>query len=179
MTELSYLSGPRLTLRNITEADYPRLIDIENTAQMHLTVDENAPYPRTNEDMAQLTQRTAPEHFFAIERDNSLVGIIGIFHVDNANLRAEIGLEIAAEAQNQDVGKEALTLLLNFIFSYLPLHKVKLNVAADNDAATKLYAELGFTKEGTLRDEIFRGGKFQDIAQFAIMRHDWETHNDK
>ncbi|WDF82316.1 GNAT family protein [Lacticaseibacillus pabuli] len=179
MTELSFLSGPRLTLRNITEADYPRLIDIENTAQMHLVLDEDTLYPRTNEDMARLTQRKAPEHFFAIERDNSIVGIIGVFHVDTDHLHCEIGLELAAEAQNPDVGKEALTLMLNFIFNYLPTHKVKLRVDASNDAAIKLYEELGFTKEGTLRDEIFRGGEFQDVALFAIMRHDWETHTDK
>ncbi len=54
------------------------------------------------------------------------------------------------------------------------LNKVGLEVFSFNKAAIKCYKKLGFIVEGTLRQELFRAGKYHDVIIMGLLREEWE-----
>ena len=60
-------------------------------------------------------------------------------------------------------GTDAVSLLCKLGFEEMNLHKIKVEVMAFNLAAIRCYEKCGFIKEGTLRDEVFREGKYHDV----------------
>lgn len=63
--------------------------------------------------------------------------------------------------------------LIHFIFNYISINKIKLQVFSFNKGAIRSYEKCGFTKEGSLRNEIFRFGQFHDVVLFGLLREDW------
>ena len=58
-------------------------------------------------------------------------------------------------------------LLCDFCFQEMNLHKLKVSVLAFNEAAIRCYERNGFIREGLLKEEIFRAGKYQDVVLLA------------
>ena len=50
------------------------------------------------------------------------------------------------------------------------LHKLKATVFAFNAGAIRCYEKCGFIREGVLRDEIYREGKYHDAIEMALIR---------
>ena len=65
-------------------------------------------------------------------------------------------------------------MIVRFIFNEMNIHKVKLGVYSFNKRAFKSYEKCGFTVEGTLRDEIYREGKYHDIITMGILRNEFD-----
>lgn len=65
--------------------------------------------------------------------------------------------------------------LIDFIFNYIAINKIKLQVFSFNTAAIRSYEKCGFSQEGILRNEIFRFGKFYDLVLYGLLREEW-TH---
>lgn len=74
----------------------------------------------------------------------------------------------------QGYGQEALTLLLDYAFLELNLHRLSLRVFSFNDRAVKLYKSLGFQHEGTCKEAIFRNGTWHDIELFALFQRNYK-----
>ena len=53
------------------------------------------------------------------------------------------------------------------------LNKMKLQVFRFNKRAVASYEKCGFSLEGTLKEELFRFGKFHDIYYMGLLRKDW------
>ena len=66
-----------------------------------------------------------------------------------------------------------MKVLMNFIFEEMNINKIKLNVYAFNERAIKSYEKCGFKKEGLLRQEIFRQGKYNDEVVMGILREEY------
>ena len=63
--------------------------------------------------------------------------------------------------------------LISFIFNYININKIKLQVFSFNQSAIRSYEKCGFIKEGVLRNEVFRFGTFHDMHLFGLLREDW------
>lgn len=172
-----YLNGEKITLKLIQESEIEELLEIENESQLRIVGDDDVPYPFSKESLTKFLQIEAPNQVFGIylNEENKLVGNIAIYKVNQQNLNCEIGLVISKNHQGKGFGKEALQLLIDFIFNYLPMQKIKLDVFSFNKSAISLYEKLGFKHEGTLRNELFRFGKFQDMELFGLLRTEWEN----
>jgi RimJ/RimL family protein N-acetyltransferase len=49
------------------------------------------------------------------------------------------------------------------------LHRIDLDVYADNLRAKALYEKVGFVKEGVARDGVCIDGRFIDVIQMAFL----------
>lgn len=87
-----------------------------------------------------------------------------------------MGIAIGKAWQGKGYGTDAMKTLIDFIFQYIAVQKIKLQVFSFNQAAIRSYEKCGFTKEGTLRQEIFRFGTFHDILLFGLLRSEWEKN---
>jgi RimJ/RimL family protein N-acetyltransferase len=87
---------------------------------------------------------------------------------------AELGLVIAdPEQRGRGVGKEAVSLLLDYAFNRMNLHKVELSVYSFNVAGYRCYEKCGFREEGRMRENVFRDGSYYDTIRMGILRREF------
>lgn len=172
-----YLYGKKIHLKNIEEKDIEQLLVLENEPIVRLFGDDDIPYPVTKESLTKFIHLKVPNHTFGIFDNESkeLVGNIAIFDVNQVHLHCEFSIMIGDSWQGNGFGKEAIHLIVDFIFNYLPSNKIKLQVFSFNEKAIHLYKKCGFKHEGTLREELFRFGKFQNIENFSLLRSEWKS----
>lgn len=76
------------------------------------------------------------------------IGCIDIFDYDAINERAGIGILIDKKHRKQGYAKEAITLLIDYLFNNLMLKQVHCSVDALNDESLHLFKSLGFEQYG-------------------------------
>jgi diamine N-acetyltransferase len=101
------------------------------------------------------------------------IGLCGLHKIDSRNRHAEFGIAIGDKSHwGQGHGSEATKLLIDYAFDTLNLNRVHLQVYEDNPRALRCYEKLGFVREGRLRQEDFRRGKYRDLIIMALLRED-------
>lgn len=132
------------------------------------------PFPSSVADeqqwLSQQSSYTRGEFQFAVEnQDGDLVGRCGPIRVDWKNRLAELAIMIGTPYRGRGYGTEAMSLLCNFCFREMNLHRLKVSVFAFNEAALRCYENNGFVREGLLRQEVWRDGAWRDIVVLAKM----------
>lgn len=106
------------------------------------------------------------------ERDKS-IGMVSLINIDYKNQNAECIIDIGEKDYwGNGFGQETMQLLINYSFLEMNLHKVYLRVFSFNERAIKLYERIGFVKEGELKEQLFRNGKWHGIISMAIFQED-------
>lgn len=80
---------------------------------------------------------------------------------------------INLSVRNQGYGKKVLKLVLDYLFNQLKAHRVWLDVREGNDRALHVYQSLGFRVEGTLRECIKNGDKYESLTLMGILRTEY------
>lgn len=87
-----------------------------------------------------------------IETD-SYVGLIDLYDFDVHNLRAGIGILIAAEEKRRKgYGTEALSLLISYCKIHLKLHQLYANIEESNTSSVNVFEKLDFKQIGLKKD---------------------------
>jgi RimJ/RimL family protein N-acetyltransferase len=108
------------------------------------------------------------------------VGCCFIKNIHPVHRHAELEqMHIISECRNRGLGKDALGVVLHYLFLEMNLNRVWLITHATNLKAIGLYLSLGFIKEGLLRQVHFRDGSYQDALIMAVLREDWFKLNQK
>lgn len=76
-------------------------------------------------------------------------------------------------AIGRGIGTEATTLLTDYAFKRLNAHRVWLGVSSANEIAVKCYENVGYKREGVLRDEIFTFGVYRDVIRMGLLEGEW------
>jgi len=102
------------------------------------------------------------------------IGIVSLVHIDLKNRNAECIIDIGEKSYwGKGYGAEAMTLLLDYAFLEMNLHRVSLRVFSFNEKAIKLYEKLGFKHEGAARQSLFRGGAWHDIVHMGMLQKEY------
>ena len=88
----------------------------------------------------------------------------------SAEYRAFIGEK---EFWGKGYGQEATKLMLRYGFELLNFNRIWLGVNAEHKRAINSYLKCGFTKEGVLRQEIYRNSKYYDVIRMSILREEY------
>jgi RimJ/RimL family protein N-acetyltransferase len=87
----------------------------------------------------------------------------------------EIGIMIGDKRMwNQGLGTEAMTLLLRIGFETLNLNRIFLRVHSNNLRAVRSYEKAGFVLEGTLRQAVYKKGRYGDLHIMSVLRSEWD-----
>ncbi|MBN2069283.1 MAG: GNAT family N-acetyltransferase [Opitutales bacterium] len=169
-------TGKLVRLREYRESDLEKALQFVNQADVSLNLYPTVPFPYTLEDERKwLSSQSArnPDYNFAIEdlATGTYIGGCGLKGTDWKNRNTEIGIMIGHEEyRNRGYGPDALNVLIRFIFGEMNLYKIKLNVFSFNKRAIRCYEKCGFLLEATLKDEIFRDGRYHDIFRMVRFR---------
>ncbi len=100
------------------------------------------------------------------------IGVIWYYNL-RENHSAEIGIYIGEpELHGKGLGADAVVTFLRFLFDVKNLHRVGLSVSADNRRAVACYERCGFKHEGALREFCWIGGRYVDLVNMGILRHE-------
>ena len=108
-------------------------------------------------------------HYAIVNDDDVYLGTISLKKLDLDNLSAEYAITTRKGAHGRGVGSRATKLILKKAFLELGLHRVYLNVYADNTDAIRLYKRCGFKYEGEFRDHIRRNNEFVNWKWFGML----------
>lgn len=128
----------------------------------------------------QLCNDPSPEHRdFEIHDvvEDQLIGVAYVARISPYHDHALVGITIGErEYWGQGYGKESVRLLLRYCFQTLDLHRVSTETFEYNTAWRDLIEGIGFTKEGTAREYLFRAGKYWDKEMYGLLEQEYREH---
>lgn len=102
-----------------------------------------------------------------------VVGLVGLHTYDRRRAHVgEFGIFVHDDYQNQGIGAQLLTAMLDLADNWLNLKRIELTVFVDNPGAIRLYEKHGFVIEGTHKDYAFRDGTYIDSYSMGRVRDD-------
>lgn len=101
-------------------------------------------------------------HYFAIYRDQDLVGQIMLHDIDRQSGEALVGYHLfEAHFRGHGVGTQALALLQEFVSQETDLNRLVVITSRDNLASQRVARKCGFEYSGTAREDRVNGVVFQ------------------
>ncbi|HLV36982.1 MAG TPA: GNAT family protein [Spirillospora sp.] len=173
------LRGQRIWLTALRRADAAVMARWEYDSEYLRLMDAGPAHPRTEEEIIRWLDSAARSHTeftFGIRLIDSdeLIGWTQLDGIDWIHRTTALGIGIGnRNFWDNGYGTEAITLLLDFAFRELNLHRVFLTVFSYNRRAIHLYEKLGFRHEGTHREHIQRSGRRYDMLLYGILNREW------
>ncbi len=97
------------------------------------------------------------------------IGSAYLRDIDYEFSKVEFGMYIGEQdAHNKGYGTEITTLITDYAFNVLKLHKVYSRIFADNIPSIKSCLKNHFIKEAYLKDEVKLDGLYRDIVLVAL-----------
>ncbi|MCA0174968.1 MAG: GNAT family N-acetyltransferase [Proteobacteria bacterium] len=172
------LHTPRLRLRPMHPDDAPALFAMHADAQF-MRYWSGPPWTDLRQAQAQI-EADAPAlaagiHLrLAIEAEAGFVGTCSLFHLHRASRRAELGYGIARPHWRRGYMREAVGALLAFAFGPLALNRVEADADPRNLASCRALEQLGFVREGLLRQRWIVGDEVSDTAFYGLLAADYK-----
>jgi RimJ/RimL family protein N-acetyltransferase len=175
------ITGKNVRLRAIEREDIPRFVRWMNDPDVIENLLMNYPLSHAMEEKWFEKQVETPptvSQILAIEtlvgNDWLHIGNCGLHFIEPVNNAAEFGITIGEkEYWNKGLGREAAKLILKHGFENLNLNRIYLYVFATNPRAIKTYEAVGYKHEGTMRQGIYKNGRYIDVLMMSILHSEW------
>lgn len=108
--------------------------------------------------------------FLVAEVNEEIIGCITFGGGGRARTKhvGEFGLSIQQRYWGQGVGTKLLENLIDWAKDTGIVRKINLRVRSDNERGIKLYAKMGFVKEGLITRDMYTHGEFYDSTQMGL-----------
>ena len=101
-------------------------------------------------------------------KKNQLIGICGLTYIDWKNRHAEISIILSQEHwQRTKEARDTINLLIEYGFGELNLHRLWVEIFESIRENIKLFEKMNFTKEGELREKLWRDNKWHNSLIFS------------
>lgn len=161
-----------IQLRPTQETDLDFVLAVESA-------DDNRPYIGQWSREQHHAVLTDPDHrCYIVERspDQTRVGYVIFQGLTDPNRTVQIR-RIAITDKGKGYGRQTLQQAKQLAFQTFNTHRLWLDVKTYNPRAQHLYQSEGFVVEGTLRDCIKMGDRFESLTIMSILRHEYDQHD--
>jgi RimJ/RimL family protein N-acetyltransferase len=178
-------TGKKVRLRAYKREDIQLAQQFLNDEETKRLLKPGVPYPITLEQEYKWFEGISAfndNYSFAVEtlEDGKYIGGCGVNKLDWKNSVATVGIFIGDKNYwGKGYGTDAMKTLVRFIFEQMNINKVKLFVYSFNGRAVKSYEKCGFVREGILRQEMYRDGKYYDEYIMGILKDEYFAANCK
>jgi len=179
---IPFLSGEKIYLRPLlpNDADGPYVNWFNDEDVCSGNGHHIFPYtPQEAQDYIQFASKTREHLILAIvtQDKHQHVGNIALQNIHPVFHSAEFSIVIGEKSVwGQGVGKEAGKLLCDHGFNALNLHRIYCGTFENNIAMQRLALYLGMKQEGIRRQAAFKNGKYLDIIEYGVLKHEYEAH---
>jgi ribosomal-protein-alanine N-acetyltransferase len=174
------LHTARLLLRPLTEADTLPIFALHSDPGVSRYW--NSPPWRQNAQavnfiaLCKEMERERRGAAMALQRaaDGVFIGYCNLFDWNPIHRSVKLGYCLHVGAWGQGFAPEAARGLLEWGFSALDLNRVQAETDPRNTASNRVLEKLGFTHEGTLREDCIVGGEISDSRVYGLLRREWK-----
>ena len=111
---------------------------------------------------------------FGVLHEGKWVGSMGFHTIRQRHEWAEIGYWLSKDCNGKGIMTECVKAMINYGFNDLGLHRVQIKCDADNVKSKAIPERLGFTLEGTTREDHKKeDGRFSDGLIYGLLRDEW------
>lgn len=111
----------------------------------------------------------------AERKTSACIGHVGLYQLDPRLQVGELAICIGAKTWwGKGLGKEVATAVIEYAFNELHLEQLRLSVLETNPRAIRLYEGLGFRRDGRLRRNQFRNGRYLDSLLMSLLKSEWK-----
>jgi hypothetical protein len=109
-----------------------------------------------------------------LENTEKIIGIAGLTYIHPVYRTGEFAITLGdASYRGRGYGSDTLKTLINYGFNDLNLNKIWCEVYSNN-GALDVYKHIGFQHEGTLRQHIYKNGKYLDSYILSMLKVEYE-----
>lgn len=178
---MNRLESKRLHLRPFELSDSKRVTELLADGKVNEST-QNVPHPYT-EDMAtdwisrhkEWMEHNIKYPYAVILKDTE--ELIGVVSVSILNGVGELGYWYGVAYWNKGYGTEAASLLFEYAFNTLNLHKIYGRFLVTNPASGEIMKKLGMKKEGLQREHILKGDTYLDIELYGILKSEYSKQD--
>ncbi len=166
-----FLENSILKLRAVEPEDLEVLYRWENNSQLWIAGNTRVPYSKFQ--LKQYIAQTSYDIFengtlrLMMEEKTSgkTVGTVDLFDLDIHHSRVALGLYVAEEFQGKGFAKESLKLTEDYVFNFLKINQLYVQIAESNTASRKLFEGV-YELNGVLKNWIKTPQGFEDILTY-------------
>jgi RimJ/RimL family protein N-acetyltransferase len=174
------LSGEHVRLRAIERDDVEVLHAIDMAYETWPETNYSAYAPKSLDEVLKAFDGEEESSYrgsdtfvpFAIVADEEVVGTCCLWGIDLHNRRAHLGIGLAEEHRGRGLGTDATRVMLHYALVDRGLHRVQLEVLANNAAAIRCYEKAGFRQDGRMRESAWVRGEFVDEVYMSVLAGD-------
>ncbi len=169
------LRSARLVLSPIRAADGPALFAIQSDPEVMrywnhpAWTDIQQAYAQILDDLGAMREGTQLKLGIREHADAALLGICVVFAIDAGSGRAEIGYNLAPQAQGKGYMGEALQCFADHLFDQRGLRRLEAEIDPRNVPSARVLERIGFQREGLLRERWCVGGELSDSALYGLL----------
>jgi RimJ/RimL family protein N-acetyltransferase len=171
------IDGATIRLRPLEKRDIELKVKWYNDPRVNKTLilNEKLDLAKSLEWFDKAKNDDSRRDFIIETKDGEPVGLTGLLGIDRIHGTAECFCVIGEkEFWGKGIGTQVHSLLIQWAFDELNLHKIWAVVYTNNAAVLKLVKKLGFEIEGTLREEKCIAGERIDMFRIGLLRNEFK-----
>lgn len=179
--EIIDIETERLLLRKFKETDandYAEFMSDKHTWQFQ--PDNNKTkndyineFPKVLAEYRKRTKIGMQRYAISIKNAQKVIGYVGVA-VNWPNSLGRLSWALNSEFWHKGYATEAVSAIIDYMFSAYNLHRIEINVWQGNVASQNLALRLGFKQEGVDREARLKNGEYLDSINFGLLRSEWE-----
>jgi diamine N-acetyltransferase len=158
-----------MDLREATPADLPFIVAIEHTPEFHEYI---GTWPLEEHSAAMRDPDT--KYLIALDGSGDSVGYVILRGLQSEHRNIELK-RVVMHAPGRGHGKQVLQLLLKKIFDEFKAHRLWLDVFETNVRAQHVYHTLGFQRDGTFRESVYRDGQYHSLFLMSLLDREYRA----
>ena len=171
------LSNDIVKLRALEPEDLERLYAWENDPALWLASNTLKPYSRY--ELKQYLENASNDIYeqkqLRLMIDDATtattVGTVDLFDYDIFNQRIALGLFIDNRHKGKGYAKAALQVVEEYVFNFLNIEQLYVQIAADNEASIGMFEKSSFEKNAILKKWIRKNENFVDLVVFQKFKN--------
>jgi len=168
--------GRRVFLRPPRQNDLQEMLALNRVSRrFHRGLVSPPTQPEEFSDLLKRSRRTDTACFAVCNVESGeIIGSINLSQIFLGGFRsAYLGYYVGAKFSACGYMSEAISLMLEYAFQELKLHRLEANIQPGNVASIALVTRAGFVREGYSKRYLKIDGKWRDHERWAILAEDW------
>jgi ribosomal-protein-alanine N-acetyltransferase len=161
-------------IRDWREEDAPGITKYANNREISKNLRDGFPYPYTLSDAEEFlfkVRQQDPRTFFALATEAQVIGGIGLGPGEDVHrFTAEMGFWLAEPFWGKGIMTEAVKRFTELAWERYQLQRIYAEPYTTNPASARVLEKAGYSLEGTMRANVFKGGRVLDQYLYAKTR---------
>jgi len=181
--DLPTLNTERLILRKLRLEDAEDIFEYASdpeitkyvTWEPHKSIEDSINFIKYA--LEKYDKKEAIQWGIVYKENNKVIGTCDILPVTK-HFRAEIAYALSRKYWGKGIMTEAVKEVIKFGFERMSLNRIQAMCFSENIGSYRVMEKAGMKFEGTLREQMFIKGKFQDLKLYSVLRREYNEQGE-